>query len=177
MIRCPTTVFVLLYTSIAASLAQAEPPTSPAADTPRVDRIEIIEKGLYEAPIIKKVEDPTKSSGQRIVYGKREHVKDTADIPATQGTQFGFRYRIIGEPKDAKAMLRIIVVYPGEGRHNPHTGKTMKQDEFPHTPMIGGTDSFVYTLGSWGREPGVWTFQVWDKERKLGQQEFTLAEP
>jgi hypothetical protein len=150
---------------------------SPAASTPtvRVDRIDIVEKGLYRVEVKKEIEDPNTLSGHRVVGSKAEHLQDTETIPAVSGTQFGFRYVVTGAPKGAKVPTRIVAIYPEGGRQNPSNGKIALRDEFPQTATIGGGTQFFFFNLKWGLVPGVWTIQVWCQDRKLTEQKFTLA--
>jgi hypothetical protein len=162
----------------AVRFSPAQPPASAPPEAYRIDRVEILEKGIYRVPILKRVADPNVVSGQHMVYGKREHVQDTTTIPATTGIQFGFRYVVVGEPQGTKVPVRVIAVYPPGGRYNPNTGKTFAQDVFYLSQTIGSTTShFCFTLASWGHVLGPWTLQVWDQDRKLAEQTFTLVEP
>ena len=176
MIRLAQTTLMLLVLLTVAPLTLAQPPDSAPAETPRIDRIEIVEKGIYRAPVVKKIEDPNLLAGYRLVTGKLEHVKDTTTIPATKGIQFGFRYLVVGEPKGAKVPVRIVAIYPKGGRFNPNNGKTAERDEWPQSATIGSTGRFCFTL-EWGRVPGVWMLQVWGKDQKYAEQEFTLVQP
>jgi hypothetical protein len=172
----------LLYGSflilISAALVRGQSP-SPAEATPaiHVDRIEIVEKGLYRVEIKKTIEDPKVLSGHRIVSSTEELIKDTDKIPAVSGTQFGFRYAVIGEPNGTKVPTRIVANYPEGGRQNPNNGKIALKDEFPQTPTIGGPPAFFFFNMKWGMVPGVWTIEVWCQDRKLAEQKFTLVPP
>ena len=171
----------LLYCSsfilISAALVRGQ--SSPAGSTSpaRVDRIEIIEKGLYRVQLQKKVADPNVLSGYRYVHSKGELIQDTATIPAVKGTQFGFRYVVVGEPKGAKVPTRIVARYPEGGRQNPNNGKIALKDEFPQVATIGGAPNLFFFNMMWGMVPGVWTLEVWSQDRKLAEQEFTLVKP
>ena len=114
--------------------------------------------------------------GYRYVHAKGELIKDTATIPAVLGTQFGFRYVVIGEPKGANVPIRIVAHYPEGGRTNP-AGKTAAKDEFPGTRTIGGAPNLFFFNMIWGNVPGVWTIEVWSKDRKLAEQKFNLVQP
>lgn len=171
-------IVALFTVLISAALVRGQTP-SPASSTPavRVDRIEIVEKGLYRVESLKQVEDPKVLSGHRIVSAKEEHLKDAETIPAVSGTQFGFRYVAIGEPNGAKVPTRIVAHYPKGGRQNPNNGKIALKDEFPQTATIGGGPSFFFFNMKWGIVPGVWTIEVWCQDRKLAEQKFTLVPP
>jgi Domain of unknown function (DUF3859) len=167
--------FLLLIT---ATLVNGQSPSA-AASPPavRVDRVEFVEKGLYRVEVKKEIEDPNMLSGRRLVSSKAEQIKDTDKIPAASGTQFGFRYVVIGEPNGAKVPTRVVVHYPEGGRQNPNNGKIAFKDEFPQTLTIGGPPQFFFMNIKWGLVPGVWTMEVWCQDRKLAEQKFTLVQP
>lgn len=160
---------------ISAVLARGQTPSPSATPTARIDRVEIVEKGLYKVELNERVEDPTTLSGGRYVNSKGELIKDTATIPAVP-SQFGFKYVVIGEPKGAKVPIRIVAHYPEGGRTNPNNGKTAMKDEFPQTATVGGKHNFFFFNMKWGMVPGVWTIEVWSQDRKLAEQKFTLVE-
>jgi hypothetical protein len=168
----------LLFISTALVRGQSPSPST-AESTPavRVDRIDIVEKGLYRVEVKKEIEDPNMLAGHRLVSSKAEHLKDTDTIPAVSGTQFGFRYVVIGERNGVKVPTRVVVNYPEGGRQNPNNGKIAFKDEFPQTPTIGGPPQFFFMNLKWGLVPGVWRIEVWCQDRKVGEQKFTLALP
>jgi hypothetical protein len=176
MIWLARTSFWLLLLLTAVPFSPAQPPASAPAGTYRIDRVEILEKGIYRAQIIKTFAANT-LSGQQSVYGKRELVKDTTTIPATPGIQFGFKFLVVGEPKGARVPMRVIAVYPPGGRQNPHTGKIVAQDVFEVSRTIGSTDNPFCFTPKWGLVLGTWTLQVWDGDRKLAEQKLALVEP
>ena len=57
MIRLEQTSLALLLLLTAAPFTQAQPPASTPAETPRIDRIDIVDKGIHQAPVIKKADD------------------------------------------------------------------------------------------------------------------------
>jgi len=176
MVRLAQTNLVLLTLLTAAPWTQAQVAASAPAETPRIDRIEIVEKGIYRAQVVKQVDEPNVLSGHRMVYGKRELVKDTTTIPATKGIQFGIRFLVVGQPKDAKVPVRVIAIYPKGGRYNPNNGKTAKQDEWTVSATIGGSSNYFYFTLKWGFVPGIWTLQLWDKDQRYAQQQFTMEQ-
>jgi hypothetical protein len=155
-------------------------PANPAvpATPPRVDRIETFEKGIYQVPIDKEVADPNAASGKRFIENKTVTCTQvTATIPAQKGVNFGFRYRIVGEPKGSPITLKRVFVFPPGGITNPKTGKTTFQESVELSRKIGEVSHTSYRLGDWGRVPGTWTFQIWCQDRKLAEESFTVVNP
>jgi hypothetical protein len=169
-------IVVLFAVVVSASVARGQSPTASSAPAVRIDRIEIVEKGLYRVEVKEQVEDPNVLSGHRYIHSKGELTESTSTIPAVSGTQFGFRYLVNGEPKGAKVAIRIVARYPEGGRQNPNTGKVALKDEFPQTATIGGPPNFFFFNMKWGMVPGVWTIEVWCQDRKLAEQKFTLVQ-
>jgi len=170
-------IVVVFTFIILAGVVRGQAPSASSTPEARIDRIQIVEKGLYQVELQGQVEDPKLLSGHRYVNSKGHLTKDTTTIPAVKGTEFGFRYVVIGEPKGAKVPTRIVAHYPPGGRQNPNTGKIALQDEFPQTATIGGAPNFFFFNMRWGMVPGVWTLEVWSQDRKLAEQKFTLVQP
>jgi hypothetical protein len=162
---------------ISATFVRGQAPPTGSTPAARVDRIEIVEKGLYRVQLQQKVEDPRVLGGSRYVHSKGELIQDTATIPAVKGTQFGFRYVVVGEPKGTQVPTRIVAHYPEGGRQNPNNGKIAQKDEFPQAATIGGAPNLFFFNMMWGMVPGVWTIEVWSQDRKLAEQKFTLVQP
>jgi hypothetical protein len=146
-------------------LGAAPPLAPPAADqTTRVDRIDIVEKGIYRSE-----SNPGSFEGLQLA-------EDTATIPAQTGTIFGFRYVVVGEPSVRNLPLRVVLIYPEAGLQNPQTGKTVHSEEYYDSPRITARAARYHKLGSWGWVFGVWTYQIWYQGRKYAEQQFTVAE-
>lgn len=173
MVRSLSISLVLLLT--VASLAEAQP----AATPPRIDRITIVDRGIYQAEITKKADDPNLVSGARMEVRNFQLVQETTTIHAANGVWFGFRYTITGEPLAEKVPLKIVLLYPERGITNPRTGKTTFREEFSEQRAIGGKPAFWgRKLGAeWGWVEGVWTYQIWFQDRMYAEQKFTLVRP
>src|SRR5207302_1035408 len=100
------------------------------AQTPRVDRINIVAKGVYQAEITKSVEDKNLATGQRQIVGNIKLVANTTSVPAQSPVQFGFQYVILGAPSNATISVKMVTIYPKEGLKNPKTHETSYRDEY-----------------------------------------------
>jgi len=60
------------------------------AQTPRVDRINIVAKGVYQAEITKSVEDKNLATGQRQIVGNIKLVANTTSVPRKARSNSGF---------------------------------------------------------------------------------------
>jgi hypothetical protein len=152
--------------------------SSVGAQTPRIDRINIIAKGVYQAEVTEKIQDPSQATGQRQMLSGIKLVENTTSIPAKNPIQFGFQYMITGTPNDTKISVKMVTLYPKEGLKNPQTHETKYRDEYAIERTVGATHFKGYKIDSdWEAVPGVWTFQIWYQNRKLAEQSFTLARP
>src|ERR1700676_750153 len=102
-----------------------------AAGTPawaqKIDRIEIVEYGIYTADKLKSQHDP---SGQlHTTLGNVRRIETTTTIPAELGVEFGIKYRVIGEPAGQKIAIRRVVVYPPSGMKPPNAPQPLPSGE------------------------------------------------
>jgi len=152
--------------------------SSVCAQAPRIDRINIVAKGIYQAEVTKTVEDRGQATGQRQIVGNIKLVENTTSIPARNPILFGFDYVIVGAPDGAHVSVKVLAIYPKEGLKNPKTHETTYRDEYAIERTVGATHFKGYKIDSdWEAVPGVWTFQIWHHNRKLAEQSFTLVKP
>ncbi len=144
----------------------------------RVDGMNIIEAGIYEAVIEKKVPDPRDPTGFHNVLGDPKLIQKTSTVPARQGTRFGTRAMIVGAPNNASVPIRIVYRPPAAGLRNPKTGEIIYRGEYTDNWKIGATVYTEYYLeNEWEVVPGDWTFEYWYGNRKLAEHKFTLTKP
>ena len=163
-----TALTLLLFTAFLSSATYAQ--------TPRVERIEITEFGIYEKKDTKTTDSPGTALG--ILHETEiKLIQQTTTIPARPGITFGYRYKVIGRPANGKVTLKDVNIVPPPGLHNPATGNTFYRKEVQTVRSIGKIAHSDYTLGSDNLLPGTWTFQLWVGDRKLAEQIFTLVKP
>lgn len=163
-------------TAPAIRRAKVYPISGPQAPTSTVDRVTIIEKGIYLAEAAKDIEDKNVAAGATSVLNNVRLAKDTTTVPARVGTRFGFRAETDGSPIGAKVQLKVVIKYPEPGIINPNTHETTHRDEVIKTVALGGTRWTGYTMDDpWEVVPGRWTFEIWDGDRKLAEQNFTVV--
>jgi len=151
---------------------------SAAAQAEDVQRIEIYDVGIYKSQITGHEEAPGTPAGYRNVVTGIELQQRTTTIPATSGTEFGFRYAIIGNPEGAAVNLRMVSHYPSPGLRNPKTGNAIMRGEYSVERKLGDKSWKSYLLeDDWELVPGTWTFEIWQGERKLAEQSFTVMRP
>jgi len=167
--------------SAAEKTDRNQPVTSPAGPTasttpPRVDRIEIVDKGIIEVQSQTAVDAPNTLTGTRYESTGVKITEKTTTIPANKGIRFGIQYKIVGEPADAKVPLKFVTVFPQGGVTNPKTGKTMSQSSWEASRKIG-THIVYQGFSDWSRIPGTWVLQIWYKDHKMAEQKFTIVNP
>ncbi len=163
---------ILLTLSLLVLLAAP----SLAAPQPRVDRIKVVAAGLYQSKIAKHVASPGSATGTREEIASERLLRKTTQIRARRGLEFGFRYRIVGTPKGATVPVKIVTLYPGDGLHNPQTGKATTREELNVDRPIGRVLYESYHFDhDWEMVPGVWAFEIWYDGKKMLEQKFTVS--
>lgn len=159
-----------LACALGAALAQGQ-------SEPRVQRIVIVERGIYQTkehgPL------PTAASlrtGDAPALAEAKLLKATTEIPAKKGVHFGFKYRLVGEPKGGVVRLKVVTRFPKGGLRDPETRETYKHTASLVTETLGGVRYEGYAFDKpWELKPGRWVFEIWQDKRRLGAQEFTVV--
>jgi hypothetical protein len=148
------------------------------AQTPRIDRIDIIEAGIYSAEITKKTPDSSMPSGYRNEIADLKLIERTTVIPGRVGTYFETKYKIVGSPLNEKVELRKVVRLPEGGMKDPATGEIFYRYERMLSKVIGETSVTGYNFEKdWEIVPGTWVFEFWYQDQKLAEQRFTVTKP
>jgi hypothetical protein len=150
--------------------------TGAYAQTARVDRIDVVEYGIFTANTQSMQSAPGTASGTVSTVADIRHAATTRTIPAQQGIRFGFRYTVIGAPAGADVPLHMVTIFPPPGLTNPATQQRKAQSEYDSSATIGTASYKGYQLTDpWEVVPGVWTLQIWYQGRKLAEQKFTIV--
>ena len=81
-------------------------------------------------------------------------------------------------PKGAKAPLKIVTIYPGEGLRNPKADKPKQREELNEDRPIGRVLYESYHFDhDWEMVPGTKSFEIWYDGKKLAEQKFTVTKP
>jgi len=170
-----------------------------AAHAQTVERIEITEYGIYTTDTAATSAAPGTATGKIDQVSNIKLVQSTTTIPARQGVEFGFRYKIIGQgaaapplqsgttilgmqigsppapPPAAAVNLKYVTHIPKPGMRNPETGNVTLTKVFYQEHKVGEELYRLYRLiDRWEIVSGVWTLEIWDGERKLLSQDFLL---
>jgi hypothetical protein len=161
---------------IALLLLVAAPSVS--AQAPRIERIDLVDYGIYESVFARRIEDSQSVGGSRSGVKMIKIKERTSTIQAHNGLLFGIRFFVVGEPKDAEVKLKFVLRFPMQGMHDATTGVTRYRNEFVRTAKVGWADFSGYSFDyDWELVPGVWTFEVWEGDRKWVEKALTVAKP
>jgi hypothetical protein len=158
-----------------------------------IQRIDITEFGIYTtaAQSASTAAEAGTAAGRVEEVAEPKLVQSTTSIPARVGTEFGFRYKIVGQStsgiaaqlnetlaghKDPRVMLRNVTLIPAPGIRNPTTGNITMSSVFVQERRVGEELFRLYRMTDpWEVVPGTWTFEIWDGARKLVSQSFQLV--
>jgi uncharacterized protein DUF3859 len=158
--------------AVALAAAQAR------AQDMRVDRLEIIESGFYDAAKATMTSTTPSAGAVTGTVQELREVKLLPEPPATTarvGIGFGVRFRSFGERDGERAMLRSVWQIPAPGIVNPTNGNTFRQSVAEFATTIGTSHLRGYSFDeSWEVVPGTWTLEIWQGDRKLLEQSFEI---
>jgi hypothetical protein len=168
--RTTTRVALASLVAVVLSAAQAR------AQDMRVDRLEIVESGFYDAAKAT-VAGTTPSAGS--VTGTVQELREIKLLPepptTSVGIGFGVRFRSFGERDGERAMLRSVWTIPAPGIVNPTSGSTFRQSVAEFATTIGTSHLRGYSFDEpWEIVPGTWTLEIWQGDRKLLEKSFGI---
>jgi hypothetical protein len=174
MLRAALCLGVAALLGAAAAYAQA---AAPYGQSGVVDRIEILDVGLFSVQRTKDIIDPGVTAGKRY-EGVMRFLQPTTQVAALIGASFGIRYRVVGARPGSSVAIRVVWRFPSQGLLNPARGETVYQEEHTLTRVIGESAANTYTFDSpWEAVPGIWAIELWHGDRKLAEQSFTVSPP
>ncbi|MPZ37264.1 MAG: DUF3859 domain-containing protein [Rhizobiales bacterium] len=174
--RGPLALLLLMPTlvpSFAAAIGEAR-----AQGGGKVDRIEIIEAGIYRAETASIKLAPGTATRQRNILSETKLLALTTRVEAKIGLHFGIRYRLVGRPSGATIKLISVTQYPAPGLKNPKADGSQLRGEHSLFATIGQVNYRGYVFEQdWEIVPGSWTLELWDGKRKLISQTFDVIKP
>lgn len=147
------------------------------AQTPAVERIDVIDPGIYVSESIQVKKDSDAASGE-VFYAKVVRlVEKTTTVDAKIGVGFGFKFNVVGQSPSGRAQLTSIIIYPAPGVKNPTTGETTPREVIVRSPALNSPEAYAgFSFEhEWEIVTGTWIFEIWDKERKLVSQSFQVV--
>ncbi len=158
----------------AAMLLAAALPAS-AADL-RVDRIDIVDTGIYTVALGEETADPDAPAGTIAAVTTVENTAKTTTIAARVGLEFGLQYVVVGAPAGADVSLDIVITYPPPGLVDPEDPEPLLESRFSRVKPIGDTVYLGFGFeNDWEIVPGTWTFAISYDGRQLAEQSFTVT--
>jgi hypothetical protein len=150
--------------------------TGAYAQTPQIDRIDVVEYGIYTGNTQGTQSAPGTATGTVSTIGDIQRAATTRTVPAQQGVRFGFRFVVVGAPAGTVVPLHMVTIFPPPGLTNPATQQRKAQSEYDTSAAIGTTSYKGYNFtNDWEAAPGIWTMQIWYQGRKLAEQTFTVV--
>jgi hypothetical protein len=147
------------------------------AQAPTVSEAKVTQVGIVDAQITGKTSAPGVVTGN-VKRGTYRFVADATRMELRRGLNFGFEYRLVGEPAGAKVAIRKVTIFPAPGLRNPQTGEVLARDDYIEVNAIGEVVMKAYSLDNdWEAVPGEWIQQIWFGEQKLAEVKFTLTRP
>jgi hypothetical protein len=171
---------IMAFALPALTLVAALAAPARAADA-RIDRIDLIAAGFYDAAAAKVVSTmptPAAAGGNTHQLADVALMAETPADTARVGIGFGVRFRTAGEPRGGQATLRSVWKIPEPGIRNPTTGTTFRESVAEFTTVVGGVHWRGYGFDQpWEVVPGTWTIEIWQGDRKLLARSFTIGPP
>jgi Domain of unknown function (DUF3859) len=173
--------------------------SSGLAHAQAIQSIEITEYGVYTTETATSAAAPGTASGKLDQVTNIKLLQSTTSVPAHVGIEFGFRYKINGQPAAAPppqardtilgmqltppavppprtgVNLKYVTHIPKPGMRNPETGNVTLTNIFYQEHKVGEELYRLYRLVEpWEIVPGIWTLEIWDGDRKLLSQDFLV---
>jgi hypothetical protein len=146
------------------------------ADDARVDRIDIVGKGLYRVETGERTPEAGLPAGAVASPVTFTNLEKTSTVPARIGVEFGLEYKIVGEPTGVEVTLDFVNTYPGAGLADPKSSTPLRESRFQKVKPIGKVVYFGYGFeNDWELVPGTWTFEIWFQGRKLAVEQFSVV--
>src|SRR5260370_35855354 len=138
------------------------------AQTARVDRIEVVEYGIYRTETTKRTEAPGTAGGYVRTLTDIRNSEVTRTVPARPGGRFGVRYNVIGASDGAQVPITIVDKFPKQGLRKPGSAETFYREEYVATNTTGQASYTDYGFDhDWVRVPGTSTTELCDQGRKF----------
>lgn len=140
----------------------------------RVDRVSVLERGIFQANSGRLVIAES-SSGSVTEVRDVSLVQGTTTILARKSLRFGLRYVITGAPTGASMDIRLVTRFPEAGLLDPVTGVRHDASEYTIRGAIGAPAyrEFMFDQ-SWEIVAGEWVFEFWQAGRNIGSQRFCV---
>lgn len=165
---------ISLFALLVGTLVAVSPSVIAAAASLR--EIIVLDAGTYRLETGASTQTEGTPTGEVTSVEKAVLTGNAGSVAAVSGTEFGFRYRLVGEPAGAPIELDFVITFPATGLSNPETGKTLFESRYSATKAIGKTEYLGYGIeADWEAVPGKWSFEILHEGRRMARREFTLT--
>jgi hypothetical protein len=145
------------------------------AQAQKIERIDILEYGLYTADEKSCHRDDL--GIQRCERTNVRHAATTLTVPAQHGVQIGIRFKAVGAPDGATVNVKRVWVFPPAGLNSPASKEPLLRLYRDDKVTIGKSGFTSYILDDpWELVPGTWTLEYWIGDRKLLSKSFTVVQ-
>lgn len=144
------------------------------AQTSPINRIQILETGIYRSETIKRTDAPGTTGVINTVQNPRL-INNTTTVPGLVGVRFGLRYIPLGDATGSNAPLKLVITFPPAGLRNPDTRQLLFRSENMVSVPIGASLYWEYHFeNEWEIVSGLWSFEFWHHGTKLTEQRFCV---
>mgnify|MGYP001422915668 CR=1 FL=1 len=149
-----------------------------SAQQGKLDRIEIIQSGLYTASVARRDSALGTPTGKAMLVDSPSFYSEETRVPAQMGVRFGFQYRLVGSPAGREVPLRAVWQIPAPGITNPVNGNIYRESARDFTALIGDTQVHGYGFDHpWEIVEGEWVLEIWHGKRRLASRSFVVQPP
>lgn len=166
----------LVITAISLLLVAAG---SVSAQQAKVEKLEVLQSGLYRAEVTEQKSAPSTATGQVATISRDAVFYDSASrVPAKIGVAFGVKYRLVGSPDGAEVVLRSVVRFPPPGLRDSATGRVSTEDVLDIAVGVGEEMIRGYAFEhEWELIAGDWILEFWEGPRRLFTRTFSVYRP
>jgi len=136
---------------------------------------EIVEFGVYEVEMGRRIDDRHTVAGYRS-KAKRLVLREATDnVPAEQGVGFAVKFRLVGDEEGESVLITAVTRFPEPGLTNPETGVTRQYSQSAIQSAVGRIFLHGYRLSQpWEVVPGKWALELYHEGRLIGRKTFTV---
>src|SRR5262245_51701366 len=151
----------LLALAVALLAAWAGAGESATAQVARVDRLEVVDHGLFQLRTGERTAAPGTATGWATAASAATLLERTDRVPARRGVAFGVRYIVAGSDTGIGVSLTVTWRFPEPGLKNPATGNVYRQQTTEIDARVGMPGASLYILEEdWEFLPGTWVVEV-----------------
>ena len=149
-------------------------PSDALAQAPRIERIDVVEHGIYTADKTGCQRD--EQGIERCARSNIRHAATTWTVPAQLGVEFGLKYRVAGTPAGAPIKIKRVWLLPAPGFQRPGATEAIRRLERVDSTTVGKTEFAEYGFDdSWELITGPWVLEFWNGNSKIHAQTFDVV--